>query len=91
MPTSYRSQSPTFSLYKHHNKAKGLVGISPSGAITLVNDLYAGRFSDRKLKKDSGIYDLLEPGDSIMAGRGWRMVYLEIFPLISPPFLNGQP
>ena len=44
MPTSCRSQSATFSSYKHHNTAKGLVGISPSGAVTSVSDFYAGRF-----------------------------------------------
>ena len=30
-PSSCRSQSITFSSYKHHNTAKGLIGISPSG------------------------------------------------------------
>ena len=63
MPTSFRSQSATFSNYKHHNTAKGLVGIAPNGAVTFVSDLYAGRFSDKKITKDSGIYDLLQPGD----------------------------
>ena len=88
MPTSYRSQSSTFLSYKHHNTAKGLVGISPNGAITFVSDLYAGRFSDRKITKDSGIYDLLEPGDSIMADCGFTMedIYLKVFHLISCHF-----
>ena len=31
MPTSFRSQSATFSSYKNHNTAKGLLGISPAG------------------------------------------------------------
>ena len=48
MPTSYRSQSATFSNYKH-NTVKGLVGIAPSGAVMLVSDLYAGRCSDQKI------------------------------------------
>ena len=56
MPT-YRSQSSTFLSYKHHNTAKGLVGIYPNGAITFVSDLYAGRFSYRKITIDNGIYD----------------------------------
>ena len=93
MPTSYRSQSATFSNYKHHNTAKGLVGIAPNGAVTFVSDLYAGRTSDKKLTLDSGIYKLLEPGDSVMTDRGFEIeddlpdnVSLNI-----PPFLNGKP
>ena len=43
MSTSYRSQSATFSSYKYHNTAKGVVGISPNDAITFVSDLYVGR------------------------------------------------
>ena len=30
-PTSFRSQSATYSAYKNHNTAKGLLGISPAG------------------------------------------------------------
>ena len=71
MPTSYRSQSATFSSYKHHNTAKGLVGIAPSGAVTFVSDLYAGRSSDQKITKHCGILNLLENGDSLMANRGF--------------------
>ena len=49
MPTSYRSQSATFSkYYKHHNTAKGLIGIAPSGPVTLLSELYTGRCSDNK-------------------------------------------
>lgn len=54
---AYRSQSSTISSYKHHNTAKGLVGIYPIGAVKFVSDLYAGRFSNRKITKDNGIYD----------------------------------
>ena len=35
--------------------------------------LYARRFLDRNITKDSGIYDLLEPGDTIMADRGFTL------------------
>ena len=93
MPTSARSQSATFSSYKHHNTAKGLVGIAPNGLITFVSDLYTGRISDKKITSNSGIYDLLENGDSIMADRGFDLdddlpagVSLNI-----PPFLDGKP
>ena len=35
-------QQLTFSTYKNHNTYKGLIGISPSGAVTFVSSLYAG-------------------------------------------------
>ena len=40
IPFSFRSQSATFSNYKHYNTVKGLVGIAPSGAITFVSELF---------------------------------------------------
>ena len=92
MPTSYRSQSATFSNYKHHNTAKALVGIAPSGAVTFVSDLYAGRSSDKQITKHCGILDLLEAGDDLMADRGFDIE--EELPkgvtLNIPPFLNGK-
>jgi hypothetical protein len=93
MPTSYRSQSALFSSYKHHNTAKGLVGISPAGAVTFVSDLYTGRSTDYKITKHSNLMSLVEPGDSIMADRGFEIDDLlpENVSLNIPPFLNGKP
>ena len=76
-PSSCRNQSITYSSYKNHNTA-GLIGISPSGYPSFVSSLYAGRTNDRKITKDCGILDLLEPNDQIMADRGL------IFRMISP-------
>ena len=76
-----------------HNTAKGLLGISPTGYPTFVSELYAGRSSDKQITKDCGILNLLEPGDHVMADRGFDIenempagVGLNI-----PPFLDDAP
>ena len=91
-PSSCRSQSITFSNYKHHNTAKGLLGISPNGYPSFISSLYGGRTSDKKITKDCGILELLETGDQLMADRGFDIendlpdgVTLNI-----PAFLNGK-
>ena len=48
-PTSLQSQCETFSHYKHHNTFKVLIGISPSGVITFVSELWRGRVSDQTI------------------------------------------
>ncbi|XP_065658624.1 uncharacterized protein LOC136083146 [Hydra vulgaris] len=92
MPTSYRTQSAMFSKYKHHHTAKGLIGIAPSGAITFVSDLYAGRSSDKQITNHCGILKLLEKGDSLMADRGFDIVndLPKGISLNIPPFLEGD-
>ncbi len=77
-----------------HIRILGLVGISPRGDIVFVSELYAGNTSDQQMTRDCGILNLLEPGDEIMADRGFAIegdlpsgVSLNI-----PPFLrNDQP
>ena len=91
MPSS-RSQSVTFSNYKHHNAAKDLIGIAPSGALAFVSDLYAEICNDKQITNACGILDLLEEGDTIMADKGFDIasdlphgVRLNI-----PPFLRNN-
>ena len=62
-------QQLTFSTYKNDNISQVLVGISPSGSITFISDLYPGSISDKKLTQISGILSLLDKGDSVMADR----------------------
>ena len=61
----------TFSSHKNDNTYKALIGISPSGAITFVSKLFPGSISDKQLTCKSGILDLLEPGNSVMADKGF--------------------
>ena len=86
-------QQMTFSNYKNNNTFKGLVGISPSGAITFVSSLFSGSISDKELTRQSGILALLEQGDSVMADRGFD-IGADLIPLgvklNIPPFLEGK-
>jgi hypothetical protein len=92
-PSSLMGQSITFSHYKHHNTFKLLVGISPGGVATFISELWGGRISDKALTEKSGLLDLLEPGDNVMADRGFdihstlssRGITLNI-----PPFLGSR-
>ena len=67
-----------------------MVGITPSGAVCFISDLYGGNISDKKLTSECGFLKLLEPGDSIMADRGFNIQDI-LPPAVSlnvPPRLN---
>ena len=52
-------QELTFSSYKNQNTYKGQIGISPTGAVTFVSDLYPGSISDKELTGRSVLLDLM--------------------------------
>jgi len=90
-PSCLRAQSAAYLSYLSHNTAKGLVGISPQGAVTFVSGLFGGHASDRQIVVSSGILDLLEPGDSVMADRGFETQHLLVSKNVSvniPPFIR---
>ena len=86
-------QQLTYSNYKNYNTFKGLIGISPSGVVTFVSDLYPGSISDKELTRQSGLLELLQPGGSVMADRGFDIeedLALVGARLNIPPFLRGK-
>lgn len=92
-PRNFEEQGNVYSAYKHHATFKFLIGISYSGAITFLSHGFEGSISDKEIVKQSGILDLLQEGDLVMADRGFTIkdlldplgVTLKI-----PPFLNGR-
>ena len=87
------AQRITYSSYKHANTFKQLVAIQPSGAISFLSKLYVGNISDQAIVKTSGFLDLVEPGDDIMADRGFNIRHL-LLPkqatLNIPAFSHGK-
>ena len=70
-PSDFDVQCATYSSYKGCNTHKALVGISPSGVPTFISQLYEGSISDNDITNKTKLRDLFEPGDAMMADRGW--------------------
>ncbi len=66
-------QQATFSTYKNRNTSKVLVGCSPGGLITFCSNAYGGSASDRQIVERSALMTLCDPGDSIMADKGFNV------------------
>ena len=88
-PRDPDAQHKTYSSYKSWNTLKLLIGISPVGNITFVSKAWSGNSSDKFVTKNSGLLDIIEPFDHVMADRGFQIEDL-LLPhgakLIAPPF-----
>ena len=67
------NQSITYSVYKSRNTFKVLIGCTPSGLASFVSDVFGGQIFDKDATMRSGLVDLLERGDMIMADRGFEI------------------
>ena len=70
-----------------------MVDCTPNGCVSFVSDAYEGSISDPEIFKRSKIVNLLQPGDVVLADRGFTvhdLVEAKQAHLNIPPFLNGR-
>uniref|UniRef100_A0A146MVL5 THAP domain-containing protein n=1 Tax=Fundulus heteroclitus TaxID=8078 RepID=A0A146MVL5_FUNHE len=79
--------SETFSSHKNPTTFKGLIGVAPCGVITFVSTLYTGSISDIEITKKSQLLQLLQPGDEVMADKGFlsEKILSEVGVKLIPP------
>lgn len=74
-PGNCTAQAATYSTYKHDNTVKILVGITPTGLISFISNVYGGTASDRHITEQEFL-EKIEPGDAIMVDRGFNITDL---------------
>lgn len=72
-PNNLQLAAQSWSDYKHHQTAKFLVSINPSGLINFVSECWGGRASDKHITSHSGFLDIVERNDTVMADRGFTI------------------
>jgi len=92
-PSNFQQQGNTWSSYKHSNTVKYLIGINCHGAVIYVSEAFEGSMSDKEVFMRSTIYDMLVPGDVVMADRGFDNAHeldLKKVQLVIPSYLRGR-
>lgn len=93
-PSLPSSQRRTHSSYKARNTFKLFISISPVLHINFVSKLYSGCISDKEITSKCGFIEALEPGDHVMADKGFNIQDLLAqyhVRLLAPPLMyNGN-
>lgn len=92
-PKNPKFKQAAFSTYKNKTTLKVLVGATPGGLISYISPAYAGSVSDRAIVERSDLTTKCDPGDSVMADRGFTVQDLFVSKRVSintPAFLKGK-
>ena len=92
-PASMEIAPLLWSSYKHFYGVKFIIGVTPYGSICFLSDGYGSRTSDKQLTAESGILDLLVPGEVIAVDRGFgieEMLLARGCSLKMPPRAQGN-
>ncbi|KAJ8674935.1 hypothetical protein QAD02_010721 [Eretmocerus hayati] len=94
IPPSVENRVLSYSHYKKGFTARALVGITPGGFISFISPLAGGRKSDCQITVESGLLNLLETGDVVLADKGFPNIQSKIdeegkqVMVVLPPFLE---
>ena len=72
-PCDLMARAQTYSNYKHHNTVKFLIATTPQGVISFVSKGWGGRVSDKHLTENCSLLSNLQPGDQVLADRGFTV------------------
>ena len=92
-PYSIEQQVHMYSYYKGGYTAKYLIAVAPNGYTMFISKGFGGKTTDSDITVQSGFLSLLEPGDVILADRGFPQIRSECENggaiLVMPPFSEG--
>ena len=92
-PATKKMDIQLFSHYKGRHTVKVLIGIAPSGEITFLSKAYGGRCTDAELTVKSGLLNLIEIGDIVLADKGFPRIETDVNVrgglLVIPPLATG--
>ena len=89
---SFQARAQTYSNYKKHNTIKFLIAITPNGVVSFISKCCRGLVTDKVITQESGLLQLLEPGDLALADRGFNVaedVAMHMAKLEIPAFCRG--
>lgn len=92
IPSNMNKQSLTYSTYKSRHTVNPVNCFATNGALVFTSDHYPGSTSDAPLVEHCGILDQLQPGDLVLADKGFN-IYDKLPTGVSlniPPYLSSK-
>ncbi|XP_066593152.1 uncharacterized protein [Prorops nasuta] len=95
-PNNISQRVHLYSHYKKGFRVKILVGCTPHGQISFLSEAYGGRATDSQITIASKFLQLLQPGDVVLADKGFPQIKTMIddsgkgILVVMPPFLRNE-